>query len=1516
MRVHPSPDGQWRRLVTIFSASLLFLFLFTTTALAQTTHRKLDGFCELGNRSVAVIGATSTTKVQQSFPSCTVTVFIAGTATPASICSDNLGPTCTPKANPFVSDANGYWAFFAASAQYDVTFTGGTSPNIFPSPFTRASLMVPSPFTGTTAVTGPGSSTDNAIVRWDGTTGLVIQNSTVLVGDTGNFTGVGTLNTHTIPAVAADTFLLQAAPQIIASKTFGAGNIIAIGPTMSLGSDGTGDIYYRNAGGILTRLGIGSSGQILSVSGGIPSWASGVSPPFIDTTAIVQGSADGTKQIRFEVDGLTSSTTRTITPPNADITIAATNFVNAWADGVKQTFNPDATNAGMNVGQHTTDPSSPTNGDCYYNSVANEFRCRINSTWVAISGGGGGGGGSPGGSNGNIQYRINASTFGGVLGSTVTSLGETSFNTPGRVTPTQAAFEVAGGGDSAMTADTENIFGRFTSTSRGFTQGAGSFTTQREWLFVAPTYTFTSADSINLAATLAISGAPAQGTNATITNRIAFWVQADTAQFGTGSTSAGAIKLMNSTNVNHLILSSGTTSSAYTLTFPDAPPAGDRCLRMTSGGVIQTTAADCGAGGGGTTINPSDNVIPYRQNSTTFQDSNWSVGTGLASTSTVAARSGGSPFYLRILTPADILMAADTLSVGIQFGGNTSAATVTRQFSQGAGAFNTQYEYAFIQPTYSFTSADSIVAAATVFINGGPVQGTNATIGQSYALWSSGDTRIDGKVLVNLAGAAPTGQLHVITGSASLVPAFIQGDAAQTAQLLLLRRGSTQTFAVNGRGHLDMDPVAFTSGTPDESIDLTSPAHTDLANSEAVEVALNFSATVNFTGGGGAIADQRVIRIFAPTYTADAAQTITTAALLSLDGPPVASTNITFTNPALSFHVRSGPIQLGVPSTATGSIRFAVSGDADVTTLQAGDTPASAVTYKWPADDPAATQVLTVTSFSGGVAVLEWAAGGGGSGCTPGGAQGDYQINNGAGGCAAGVITQGTNGRLIATPTVAASGVNPYLRVVTPADTAQTLDQEFPGIILGGNASGTTVTRQGADGTTVATQREVRVVHPTYAFAGATTITDAATFAITGPPLEGTNATITNNYALWVQSNGNDDDPVVRIDGGLGTGSTGAGVLINGNATSGGSGTDGRIRIGWFDSSGFFFPAMWAGTNAGSPTQSNFFFHYSQNSAEEAIFNGPGTSGTIAFRTNNGFATPAIQVKSSTDGQVIGMNIAPGSIAAQLHLVSGSASRVAEKIDSAANSTVDLVDWTLTADDTTTAAPVLGMFVNSNGTPGTNFGGQQYWALETTTTNGTFAASETVRWSTATHASRVSEYVLNLVDNATAADVFFVRGNGQIRYNGLKRQTANTAFTSNTTFADLTGLTFNVVTGRQYKIKFQIYVDYTSGTGGGAKLTLNGSATFSALIGGGHAIQTATLNDMVPSSGRRITALGSTIVLIGTTDGGSQATMIGEVTLVCNGSGTIAMQGAQQGSDPDTTTFLTNSTMEVWEISN
>lgn len=57
------------------------------------------------------------------------------------------------------------------------------------------------------------------------------------------------------------------APQTLYNKTVGSGWVT------SIGSDATGDLYYRGTEGAFTRLGIGSAGYVLTSSGGLPSWA-------------------------------------------------------------------------------------------------------------------------------------------------------------------------------------------------------------------------------------------------------------------------------------------------------------------------------------------------------------------------------------------------------------------------------------------------------------------------------------------------------------------------------------------------------------------------------------------------------------------------------------------------------------------------------------------------------------------------------------------------------------------------------------------------------------------------------------------------------------------------------------------------------------------------------------------------------------------------------------------------------------------------------------------------------------------------------------------------------------------------------------------------------------------------------------------------------------------------------------------------------------------------------------------
>jgi hypothetical protein len=82
--------------------------------------------------------------------------------------------------------------------------------------------------------------------------------------------------------------------------------------------------------------------------------SSGSTLPVLDTQTIVSGSSDPTKLIRFEVDGLTTGTTRVLTPQNANGTLAYIDGSQTWTGSnvITQTSGIVlAANAGMLVSE-------------------------------------------------------------------------------------------------------------------------------------------------------------------------------------------------------------------------------------------------------------------------------------------------------------------------------------------------------------------------------------------------------------------------------------------------------------------------------------------------------------------------------------------------------------------------------------------------------------------------------------------------------------------------------------------------------------------------------------------------------------------------------------------------------------------------------------------------------------------------------------------------------------------------------------------------------------------------------------------------------------------------------------------------------------------------------------------------------------------------------------------------------------------------------------------------------------
>ena len=142
----------------------ILVLLIAAPVFAQTAA--VENYCVLGAKQASTSGLNSTNYLQGVIPSCTVTVYLTGTTTPATIYADAISTALT---NPFTANTDGSWIFFAATTQgYDVVLNGGTSPNVYPSPVTLTDLFPGGGSGGGTTVNVNGSSVSNP--NFNGTT--------------------------------------------------------------------------------------------------------------------------------------------------------------------------------------------------------------------------------------------------------------------------------------------------------------------------------------------------------------------------------------------------------------------------------------------------------------------------------------------------------------------------------------------------------------------------------------------------------------------------------------------------------------------------------------------------------------------------------------------------------------------------------------------------------------------------------------------------------------------------------------------------------------------------------------------------------------------------------------------------------------------------------------------------------------------------------------------------------------------------------------------------------------------------------------------------------------------------------------------------------------------------------------------------------------------------------------------------------------------------------------------------
>ena len=375
----------------------------------------------------------------------------------------------------------------------------------------------------------------------------------------------------------------------------------------------------------------------------------------------------------------------------------------------------------------------------------------------------------------------------------------------------------------------------------------GALTTQRTTLIKAQTLSFVGASTVTNAATLAIDAAPIAGTNATITNAYALWVQAGKTKLDGGveilqAASASTSETIARIGISDVAIASGhfdfvnntTTDAAFTALF-----------RMTATGTLGNTMRFAGTTDtGSTAIGFIDSRIGASTSPTTRPCIQFLRGGGIYCSFdaygrlslTPAVSTSGLDGGFSLTPAASTGVTASTESPSFQ--------VVTHTKTWATGALTTQREYLFAAPTYAFAGASTITSAATLAITGAPIAGTNATITNAYALWVQAGAALVGSdpTLVNegnwLVGCR--GSLNATSGNlvANIIEQVTTPAASSSAVASAILANSASSGAQNLTATVGLIGVR---------------ARTGHATSGTCTGSAAFYADVNANTGGGTL---------------------------------------------------------------------------------------------------------------------------------------------------------------------------------------------------------------------------------------------------------------------------------------------------------------------------------------------------------------------------------------------------------------------------------------------------------------------------------------------------------------------------------------------------------------------------------------------------------------------------------------------------------------------------------------
>lgn len=437
-----------------------------------------------------------------------------------------------------------------------------------------------------------------------------------------------------------------------------------------------------------------------------------------------------------------------------------------------------------------------------------------------------GGGGSPGGSGSELQARLTGTTFQAVANSSITASGDMALAPSIHTSGSPTFFKITSPADTTLTLSAESVGVDFNlAATRQFATGA--LTTQREVVFRAPTYGFVAASTITNAATLAITGAPIAGTNATLTNPYAFWIQAGTSRFdgplGINSTAASAFFVGPNADTNPVLRVVDNVASAATgLSITGNAAGSGVTLSVLSSGTNEGIIIAAKGNGGGlqafTFQGGGNNLVSLDGNlgginlyfSTSY---GWGNGDSGAAKDTALSRNAAGIVEINNGTAGQW----GSLVSGVRDAGTT---TITNGLTIGHQSTG--------------TPAAGLGSAIRFNINSSTTADQNAA--QIAALWTDAAhaTRTADIILSNVNSAAALAEVARFKAN---------------ADVLINEGGNGQSFALQSKTELLAIAAAATSSTT-----FTVPAGAvvyavSVRVTVAIPTAATFTVTINGTGG-------------------------------------------------------------------------------------------------------------------------------------------------------------------------------------------------------------------------------------------------------------------------------------------------------------------------------------------------------------------------------------------------------------------------------------------------------------------------------------------------------------------------------------------------------------------------------------------------------------------------------------------------------------------------------------------